>query len=209
MSVRQPVLAGQSVSAHVTPCRACVQLQRIPRPHHSKHATSASVSCRPSAMPCCSAAKTQTASASKQAPSADHKQQAEGKQHLSTATQLYAPHFPMFADASFACVFAEACMTRRQTLQALAAATLAVALPQNEALAAEDVQVSMCLQAIACLAASRVTNTYISPCLCLASLHVRPNAVQDIELPHPSIRVPVPCQYRIWQEATSHHIKKA
>jgi hypothetical protein len=160
-------------------------------------------------MPCCSAAKMQTASASKKAPSADHKQQPEGKQHLSTAKQLYAPHFPMFADATFVCVCAEACMTRRQTLQALAAAALAVALPQNEALAAEDVQVSMCLQAIACLAASRVTNAYVSPCLCLASLHVLPNAVQDIELPHPSVRVPVPCQYRIWQKATSHHIEKA
>ncbi len=100
-------------------------------------------------------------------------------------------------------------MTRRQTLQTLAAAALAVALPQNEALAAEDVQVSMRLHALACLAASRVTNTYGSPRLGLARLHVLPNAVQDIELPHPSIRVSVPCQYRIWQKATSHHIKKA
>ncbi len=87
----------------------------------------------------------------------------------------------------FVCVCAGACMTRRQTLQALAAAAVAVALPQNEALAAEDVQVSKCLQAIACLAASRVTNAYVSPCLCLATLYVLPNAVQDIELPHPSL----------------------
>jgi len=100
-------------------------------------------------------------------------------------------------------------MTRRQTLQALAAAALVVALPQNEALATEDVQVSMCPQAIACLAAGRVTNADVSPCLCLASLHVLPNAVQDIELPHPGLRVSVPCQHRIWQKATSHHIEKA
>ena len=92
----------------------------------------------------------------------------------------------MFTDAVYG-ICAEACMTRRQTLQALAAAALAVALPQNEALAAEDVQVSTCLQAIACLAASRVTNTYTSSCLCLASFHVLPSAVQDIELPHPSL----------------------
>ena len=207
MSVRQSVLAGQGVSGHLTPCRACVQLQRIRRPHHSKHATSASFSCRVSAMPCCSAANLQTASTSKKAPSADHKQQPEGKQHLSTAKQLCAPHSPIFTDAFFG-ICAEACVTRRQMLQALAAASLAVAFPHNEALATEDVQVSTCLQAIACLAASRVTNAYISPCLCLASLHVLPNAVQDTELPHPSLRVSVPCQYRIWQKATSHHIKK-
>jgi hypothetical protein len=205
---RQQVLAGQGVSAHVTPCRACVQLQRIRRPHHSKHATSASFSCRVSAMPCCSAANLQKASTSKKAPSADHKQQPEGKQPLSTAKQLCAPHLPMFTDAFFG-MCAEACMTRRQTLQTLAAAALAVALPQNEVLAAEDVQVSMCLKAIACLAASTVTSTYISPCLCLANLHVLPNAVQDTELPHPSLRVSVPGQHRIWQKATSHHIQKA
>ncbi|DBA69530.1 TPA: hypothetical protein ACH3X2_012730 [Trebouxia sp. C0005] len=111
MSVRQSVLAGQGVFAHVTPCRACVQLQRVRRPHHSRHATSASLFCRTSALPCCSAATMQTGSASKKAPRADHKQQA-----------------------------AEACMTRRQMLQTLATAALAVALPKTEALAAEDVQ---------------------------------------------------------------------
>ena len=209
MSVRQSVLAGQGVFAHVTPCRACVQLQRVRRPHHSRHATSASLFCRTSALPCCSAATMQTGSASKKAPRADHKQQAAGKRHLSTAKQLCPPHFPVFADVTFACVCAEACMTRRQMLQTLATAALAVALPKTEALAAEDVQVSMLPQIIACLAASRVTNAYISPCLCLASLHLLPNAVQDTELPHPSIRIPVPCQHRIWQKATCYHIKKA
>ena len=35
-------------------------------------------------------------------------------------------------------------MSRRQTLQALAAAAIAVAVPHNKAFAAEDVQVNIC-----------------------------------------------------------------
>lgn len=116
MSAQQPALARQGLSGTISPCKACSHLQQSRRPRKTRHARTASFSHR---VP------------------VEHSQTTAGGKEASVRKEVLRTECSQQTQVAHT--------TRRQALQALAAAAIAVAVPQRgaeaaEASTAEDVQ---------------------------------------------------------------------